>query len=75
MHKTLGRCKDRGCLYCVPLPEVAAVAEAAHGERIPCYFGTDPDGHEWIHVSTRYAGQWGENLAFKVVPYELGGKP
>ena len=63
-------CQKTQCTFCDPLPE-AVRAKAEGHSHVPGYYGTDPDGHSWFYVSTRYAGTFGENLQLIHEPDEV----
>lgn len=65
-------CSRPGCTHCIPVPEAEQAKSEPH-RHIPGYYGTDPDGHAYFQVSTRYAGYFGENLRFIHTPHELEG--
>lgn len=65
-------CRSRGCTWCLPYPGLPTTGRE---HPVPGYWGTDPDGHEYFMVSTRWAGTWGENLQFRVIPDDLKDAP
>jgi len=64
-------CRERGCAWCLPRPNLPTDKGPVESPGVPGYSTTDPDGHTWFTVSTRWAGEMGENLAFRVPPDDL----